>query len=56
MKKSLFILFIFYILLAKLIENVYWIVTHRQRHKKTLGSGWSLATVLWSLSTAASDT
>ena len=56
MKESSIILFILYMLLAKLIENVHWIVTHRQIHKKTLGSGRSLATVFWSLITAASDT
>ena len=35
---------------------MYWIVHNDQRHKKILGSGRSLATVFWSLSTAASDT
>ena len=42
--------------IAKLPENGYLIVHNDQRHKKTLGSGRSLATVFWSLSTAASDT
>ena len=44
------------IIIAKLLENMYWIVYNDRKHKKTLGSRRSLATVFWSLSTAASDT